>query len=111
MNENSRFQQPAKGGDVTKQLQTDLRYLFGDPVWRYARELVVWGIPATPALSDQINAAAENMAGLRGQPERQREFVAGLPFQVRVLLCKRGLAREDDRREGPVKPERNRKRP
>ena len=79
---------------MTKQLQTNLRYLFGDPVWRYARKLVVWGIPTTPALFDQVNAAAANIAVLRNQPERQREFVADLPFQVRVLLCKR-LTRED----------------
>lgn len=79
---------------MTKQLERELRQLFGDPVWRYARKLAVRDIAATPALVGQVNASARRMTVLRGQPERQHEFVAGLPFQVRVLLCK-WLAEDD----------------
>ncbi len=41
----------------------------------------------TPELMESVHDAADAMLTMRGQSERQRGYLAGLPFTVRLVLC------------------------
>ena len=40
-----------------------------------------------PELMESVHDAADAMLTMRGQSERQRGYLAGLPFTVRLVLC------------------------
>lgn len=65
----------------------DLRHLFGEPVTSLAKIVGLESLEITPGLTESVHDAADSLLAMRGQSERQRTYLAGLPFTVRLVLC------------------------
>ena len=70
-----------------KPIRQDLKHLFGEPVSSLAKIVVLESLEITPELMESVHDAADAMLTMRGQSERQRGYLAGLPFTVRLVLC------------------------
>ncbi len=70
-----------------KPIRQDLKHLFGEPVTSLAKIVGLESLAITPELMESVHDAADAMLTMRGQSERQRGHLAGLPFTVRLVLC------------------------
>ena len=70
-----------------KPIRQDLKHLFGEPVTSLAKIVGLESLAITPELMESVHDAADAMLAMRGQSERQRGYLAGLPFTVRLVLC------------------------
>lgn len=70
-----------------KPIRQDLKHLFGEPVTSLAKIVGLESLAITPELMESVHNAADAMLTMRGQSERQRGYLAGLPFTVRLVLC------------------------
>ena len=70
-----------------KPIRQDLKNLFGEPVTSLAKIVGLESPAVTPELMESVHDAADAMLTMRGQSERQRGYLAGLPFTVRLVLC------------------------
>jgi len=70
-----------------KPIRQDLKHLFGEPVTSLAKIVGLESLAITPELMESVHDAADVMLTMRGQSERQRGYLAGLPFTVRMVLC------------------------
>ena len=70
-----------------KPIRQDLKNLFGEPVTSLAKIVGLESLAVTPELMESVHDAADAMLTMRGQSERQRGYLAGLPFTVRLVLC------------------------
>ncbi len=70
-----------------KPIRQDLKHLFGEPVSSLAKIVGLESLEITPELMESVHDAADAMLTMRGQSERQRGYLAGLPFTVRLVLC------------------------
>ena len=70
-----------------KPIRQDLKNLFGEPVTSLAKIVGLESLAVTPELMEAVHDAADAMLTMRGQSERQRGYLAGLPFTVRLVLC------------------------
>ena len=70
-----------------KPIRQDLKHLFGEPVTSLAKIVGLESLEITPELMESVHDAADAMLTMRGQSERQRGYLAGLPFTVRLVLC------------------------
>ena len=70
-----------------KPIRQDLKHLFGEPVSSLAKIVGLESLAITPELMESVHDAADAMLTMRGQSERQRGYLAGLPFTVRLVLC------------------------
>jgi hypothetical protein len=70
-----------------KPIRQDLKHLFGEPVSSLAKIVGLESLEITPELMESVHDAADAMLTMRGQSERQRGCLAGLPFTVRLVLC------------------------
>ena len=70
-----------------KPIRQDLKNLFGEPVTSLAKIVGLESLAITPELMESVHDAADAMLTMRGQSERQRGYLAGLPFTVRLVLC------------------------
>ncbi len=70
-----------------KPIRQDLKHLFGEPVTSLAKIVGLESLAITPELMESVHDAADAMLTRRGQSERQRGYLAGLPFTVRLVLC------------------------
>lgn len=70
-----------------KPIRQDLKHLFGEPVTSLANIVGLEALEITPELMESVHDAADVLLTMRGQPERQRGYLAGLPFTVRLVLC------------------------
>lgn len=70
-----------------KPIRQDLKHLFGEPVSSLAKIVGLESLEITPELMESVHDAADAMLTMRGHPERQRGYLAGLPFTVRLVLC------------------------
>ena len=70
-----------------KPIRQDLKHLFGEPVTSLAKIVGLESLAITPELMESVHDAADAMLTMRGQSERQRGYLAGLPFTVRLVLC------------------------
>jgi len=70
-----------------KPIRQDLKHLFGEPVTSLAKIVGLESLAITPELMESVHDAADAMLTTRGQSERQRGYLAGLPFTVRLVLC------------------------
>lgn len=70
-----------------KPIRQDLKHLFGEPVTSLAKIVGLESLAVTPELMESVHDAADAMLTMRGQSERQRGYLAGLPFTVRLVLC------------------------
>ena len=68
-------------------IRQDLKHLFGEPVSSLAKIVGLESLEITPELMESVHDAADAMLTMRGQSERQRGYLAGLPFTVRLVLC------------------------
>lgn len=68
-------------------IRQDLKHLFGEPVTSLANIVGLESLAITPELMESIHDAADAMLTMRGQSERQRGYLEGLPFTVRLVLC------------------------
>jgi len=70
-----------------KPIRQDLKHLFGEPVTSLAKIVGLESLAITPELMETVHDAADALLTMRGQPERQRAYLVGLPFTVRLVLC------------------------
>lgn len=70
-----------------KPIRQDLKHLFGEPVSSLAKIVGLESLAVTPELMESVHDAADALLTMRGHPERQRGYLAGLPFTVRLVLC------------------------
>lgn len=70
-----------------KPIRQDLKNLFGEPVTSLAKIVGLESLAVTPELMGAVHDAADTLLKMRGQSERQRGYLAGLPFTVRLVLC------------------------
>ena len=70
-----------------KPIRQDLKHLFGEPVTSLAKIVGLESLAITPELMESVHDAADAMLTMRGQSGRQRGYLAGLPFTVRLVLC------------------------
>ena len=70
-----------------KPIRQDLKNLFGEPVTSLAKIVGLESLAITPELMESVHDAADVLLTMRGQSERQRGYLAGLPFTVRLVLC------------------------
>ena len=70
-----------------KPIRQDLKHLFGEPVSSLAKIVGLESLEITPELMESVHDAADALLTMRGHPERQRGYLAGLPFTVRLVLC------------------------
>ena len=70
-----------------KPIRQDLKNLFGEPVTSLAKIVGLESLAVTPELMVSVHDAADALLTMRGHPERQRGYMAGLPFTVRLVLC------------------------
>ena len=70
-----------------KPIRQDLKHLFGEPVTSLAKIVGLESLAITPELMESVHDAADAMLTMRVQSERQRGYLAGLPFTVRLVLC------------------------
>ena len=70
-----------------KPIRQDLKHLFGEPVSSLAKIVGLESLDITPELMESVHDAADALLTMRGHPERQRGYLAGLPFTVRLVLC------------------------
>ena len=70
-----------------KPIRQDLKHLFGEPVTSLAKIVGLESLAVTPELMEAVHDAADMLLKMRGQSERQRGYLAGLPFTVRLVLC------------------------
>jgi hypothetical protein len=70
-----------------KPIRQDLKHLFGEPVTSLAKIVGLESLAITPELMESVHDAADALLTMRGQSERQRGYLAGLPFTVRLVLC------------------------
>ena len=70
-----------------KPIRQDLKNLFGEPVTSLAKIVGLESLAVTPELMEAVHDAADALLTMRGQSERQRGYLAGLPFTVRLVLC------------------------
>jgi len=70
-----------------KSIRQDLKHLFGEPVTSLTKIVGLESLAVTPELMEEVHDAADAMLTMRGHPERQRGYLAGLPFTVRLVLC------------------------
>lgn len=70
-----------------KPIRQDLKHLFGEPVTSLAKIVGLESLEITPELMESVHDAADAMLTMRGQSERQRGYLVGLPFTVRLVLC------------------------
>ena len=70
-----------------KPIRQDLKHLFGEPVTSLAKIVGLESLAITPELMESVHDAADVLLTMRGQSERQRGYLVGLPFTVRLVLC------------------------
>lgn len=70
-----------------KPIRQDLKHLFGEPFTSLAKLVELESLAVTPELMEAVHDAADALLTMRGHPERQRGYLAGLPFTVRLVLC------------------------
>ena len=70
-----------------KTIRQDLKQLFGEPVSSLARIVGLESLEITPELMESVHDAADALLTMSGQTKRQRSYLAGLPFNVRLVLC------------------------
>jgi hypothetical protein len=70
-----------------KLIRQDLKHLFGEPVTSLAKIVGLEALEVTPELMEAVHGAADALLTMRGQSERQRAYLVGLPFTVRLVLC------------------------
>ena len=70
-----------------KPIRQDLKNLFGEPVTSLAKIVGLESLAVTPELMEAVHGAADALLTMRGQSERQRAYLVGLPFTVRLVLC------------------------
>ena len=70
-----------------KPIRQDLKHLFGEPVTSLAKIVGLESLAISPELMESVHDAADVLLTMRGQSERQRGYLAGLPFTVRLVLC------------------------
>ena len=70
-----------------KPIRQDLKHLFGEPVTSLAKIVGLESLAVTPELMESVQDAADALLTMRCHPERQRGYLAGLPFTVRLVLC------------------------
>ena len=70
-----------------KPIRQDLKHLFGEPVTSLAKIVGLESLEITPELMESVHDAADVLLTMRGHPERQRGYLAGLPFTIRLVLC------------------------
>ena len=70
-----------------KPIRQDLKHLFGEPVTSLAKIVGLESLAVTPELMESVQDAADALLTMRCQSERQRGYLAGLPFTVRLVLC------------------------
>ena len=70
-----------------KPIRQDLKHLFGEPVTSLAKIVGLESLAITPELMESVHDAADAMLTMRGPCERQRGYLAGLPFTGRLVLC------------------------
>lgn len=70
-----------------RRIRQDLKHLFGEPVTSLAKIVGLEALEITPELMESVHDAADALLKMRGQPERQRAYLVGLPFTARLVLC------------------------
>ena len=70
-----------------KLIRRDLKHLFGEPVSSLAKIVGLESLQITPELMEAVHEAADALLTMHGQSERQRGYLVGLPFTVRLVLC------------------------
>ena len=70
-----------------KPIRQDLKHLFCEPVTSLAKIVGLESLAVTPELMEAVHDAADALLTMRGHPERQRSYLAGVPFTVRLVLC------------------------
>lgn len=70
-----------------KPIRQDLKHLFGEPVTSLAKIVRLESLEITLELMESVHDAADVLLTMRGQFERQRDYLAGLPFTMRLVLC------------------------
>jgi len=70
-----------------RQELAELKRLFGEPVAYLASITDPATLDLSAALMDRVHDGADALLTMRGHPEQQRGYLAGLPFTVRLVLC------------------------
>ena len=78
------------GGRMThkkKQELAELKRLFGEPVVYLASITDPATLDLSAALMDRVHDGADALLNMRGHLTEQHQYLSGLPFDVRLLLC------------------------
>lgn len=65
----------------------DLQILFGEPVTYLAQMTDVTSLDLTAELMHRVHDGADTLLSMRGQVQLQQEYINGLPFTLRLVLC------------------------
>jgi hypothetical protein len=71
----------------TRKMDAELAVLFGDVTVRIARMVDPVMLALSADLMDRVHDGADALLARSGRPDAQRRYVAGLPSDVRLILC------------------------
>ena len=71
----------------TRKMDAELAVLFGDVTVRIARMVDPVMLALSADLMDRVHDGADALLARSGRPGAQRRYVAGLPSDVRLILC------------------------
>ena len=71
-----------------KAVTAELKRLFGEPVIYLASITDPVTLDLTAALMDRVHDGADALLTMRGHLAEQHLYIGGLPFDVRLVLCR-----------------------
>lgn len=72
---------------MRKKMLRDMGQLFGEPVAYLATITDPATLDLSAALMDRVHDGADALLAMRGCLAEQHRYIAGLPFDVRLVLC------------------------
>lgn len=65
----------------------EMRELFGEVIVRRAQQADPADLDLSAGLMDRVHTSADDLLAIRGNPAEQQQYVGGLAYEVRLVLC------------------------
>lgn len=65
----------------------EMRELFGEILVKRAQQADPADLDLSADLMDRVHGSADELLAIRGNPAEQQQYVGGLTYEVRLVLC------------------------
>lgn len=65
----------------------EMRELFGEILVKRAQQADPADLDLSAGLMDRVHHSADTLLAIRGNPAEQQQYVGGLTYEVRLVLC------------------------